>query len=80
MSGGEADGGDRRDVVVAGAVGWVVRLAIVQLWPDGGKIAAAAVVVAVTAAGAAVYLLLARLVRLREVTEIISLVTGRFRR
>jgi putative peptidoglycan lipid II flippase len=62
-------------VGIAGAAGLGARFAIDQLWPDGGKLAAASVVIVVTMAGAAVYLAVARLVRLHEVTEILALVT-----
>jgi putative peptidoglycan lipid II flippase len=64
---------------VAGTGGWLVRLAIGRLWPDGGKLADLLVVVAVTAVGAVLYLGLARLLRIGEVTSILRLVTGRLR-
>jgi putative peptidoglycan lipid II flippase len=72
---------------VAAAVAWAVRSGLQHAWtgagagPDGGGTAQSVVVLGVTGlVDLAVYLAAARLLRLREVTSVLALVTGRLRR
>jgi putative peptidoglycan lipid II flippase len=66
---------------VAAAVAWAAKLGLQQLVePSDGKLRALGVLVATALVDVAVFLLLARVVRLREVTSVLALVTGRLRR
>ena len=69
-------------IAVAGGVGLTVRLGLEQVpWLGGsGKPAALVQLLLVSAAFGATYLLMARLLRLREVQEVVALVLGRFGR
>jgi putative peptidoglycan lipid II flippase len=65
---------------VAAAAGALTRWGVETVWSSDGKLQAVAVVAATTVVGAVVYLALARVVRLAEVTAVTGLVTGRLRR
>jgi putative peptidoglycan lipid II flippase len=66
---------------VATAAAWAVKQGLQQLWPRGGGQLQSVVVLGVTGlVDLAVFLLLARLTRISEVTGVMALVTGRLRR
>ena len=66
---------------VATAVAGAVRYGVQLAWPaDDGKLASLVMLVLVSAVDVAVFLALARLMRIREVTSILSLVTARLPR
>ncbi|NUR07123.1 MAG: murein biosynthesis integral membrane protein MurJ [Nocardioidaceae bacterium] len=73
---------------VAAGAAWAVRTGVAQVWPaaDGsgpggsGKVAAFVMLVLTGAVDAGVFLGLARLLRITEVTSIVALVTSRLRR
>ena len=64
-------------VAVSAAVGWLAREGIHHVLTGHDKLTVLAHLAAVGAAGLGTYLLLARLVRLEEVTEVTRLVTSR---
>jgi putative peptidoglycan lipid II flippase len=65
----------------AAALAWVVRYGIAELWPDGdGKIRALTMLVLVSAVDVAVFVALARVLRIKEVTGVLQLVTSRLGR
>jgi putative peptidoglycan lipid II flippase len=66
---------------VAAAVAWAVRYGVTVLWPDDeSKLRALTMILVVTAVDAALFLLLARLLRIKEVTGVVQLVTSRLGR
>ena len=74
---------------LAAAVAWAARQGLAHLWPPPGGGAATArdgkaqavVMLAVTGlVDVAVFLLLARLLRIAEVTSVLGVLTGRLRR
>jgi Zn-dependent protease with chaperone function len=71
---------------VAALAAWAVRSGVQQVWPAAGgergadKGVALVLLLVTGGVDVAVYLLLARALRLREVTAVSSLVTGRLRR
>lgn len=66
---------------VGAAVAWLWRWGLLQLWPlDDGRWQAVVTLVSTTAVDVAVLLLLSRLLRISEVTELVVLVTRRLRR
>ncbi|HET7534163.1 MAG TPA: murein biosynthesis integral membrane protein MurJ, partial [Nocardioidaceae bacterium] len=66
---------------VAAAVAWAVRYGVTVLWPDDeSKLRALTMLLLVTAVDAALFLLLARLLRIKEVTSVVQLVTSRLGR
>ncbi|MGN6129572.1 MAG: murein biosynthesis integral membrane protein MurJ [Nocardioidaceae bacterium] len=73
-----------RMVIAAGAataVAWAVRYGVEQLWPGGtGKAYSIVLLGAVGLADLAVFLVLARVLRIREVTGVLELVTSRLGR
>jgi putative peptidoglycan lipid II flippase len=67
--------------VVATAVAWAVRYGIAEVWPVGGsKIRALVTMILVTGVDAVLFLGLAHLLRIREVTTVVGLVTSRLGR
>jgi putative peptidoglycan lipid II flippase len=62
---------------LAGAAGWAVLLLVDALWPDDTKVRALVALGSVGVATGLVYLGLARVLRLREVNEVVALVTRR---
>jgi putative peptidoglycan lipid II flippase len=65
----------------AAALAWVFRYGIAELWPDGdGKIRALTMLVLVSAVDVAVFVALARVLRIKEVTGVLQLVTSRLGR
>ncbi|CAN5592356.1 hypothetical protein BH10ACT10_BH10ACT10_28450 [soil metagenome] len=73
-----------RLLLAAGAatvVAWAVKVGLQQVWPRGGGQVQSVVVLGVTGlVDVAVFLGLARLTRISEVTGVMALVTGRLRR
>ena len=66
---------------VAAGVAWAVKLGLQEIWPpDDGKLQSLAVLGVTGLVDVAVYLALSRLLRIAEVTSVMSLVTGRLRR
>ena len=66
---------------VATAVAWAAKQGLQQVWPRGGGQVQSIVVLGVTGlVDVAVFLTLARLTRISEVTGVMQLVTGRLRR
>ncbi len=66
---------------IAAALAWAVRYGIAEVWPVGGsKIRALLTMILVTGVDAVVFLGLARLLRIREVTSVVGLVTSRLGR
>jgi putative peptidoglycan lipid II flippase len=65
---------------VAFLVGWAVRYGFAQVWPDDSKLRAVVVMSAVAGSGGVVYLLLARALRIDEVTGVARLVSSRLGR
>ncbi|WP_240755807.1 murein biosynthesis integral membrane protein MurJ [Nocardioides iriomotensis] len=66
-------------VALAAAVGWAVRLGVDAAVPDGDLQAVLSVAL-VTISGAAVYLLVSRVLRITEVTAVVGLLTARLGR
>ncbi len=64
----------------AGVVGWAVRELLAAAWSGDGKLNALVSTAAIAVAGAVVYLVLGRLLRIREVGMVTGLVTSRLRR
>jgi putative peptidoglycan lipid II flippase len=63
---------------VAAAAAWLWRWGVTQLWPlDDGRVQAITLLVTVVLVDLAVLLVVSRLMRIREVTEMISLVARR---
>jgi putative peptidoglycan lipid II flippase len=73
-----------RLVIAAGAaagVAWAVKHGLQAIWPtDDGKLQSVAVLGVTGLVDVAVYLALARVLRIAEVTGVMNLVTGRLRR
>ncbi len=73
-----------RLLAAAGAatlVAWAVRYGVERAWPpDTGKVQAVVVLLAVGLVDVGVFLLLARLLRVREVTGVMGLITSRLHR
>jgi putative peptidoglycan lipid II flippase len=66
---------------LAAALAWGVKLGLQQVWEPGeGKLQALSVLAATGLVDVLVFLALARLMRIREVTSVLALVTGRLRR
>ena len=66
---------------LAAAVAWSVRYGVALVWPTGdGKVRALVMLVMVSAVDVVVFLMLARLLRIREVTSVMELATKRLRR
>jgi putative peptidoglycan lipid II flippase len=66
---------------VATAVAWTLKQGLQALWPPtDGNVQALAVLVVTGVVDVAVFLALARAMRIREVTGVMNLVTGRLRR
>jgi putative peptidoglycan lipid II flippase len=66
---------------VSTAVAWAARFGLQQVWaPEGGKVQALIVLVVTAGVDVAVFLPLARLLRITEVTSVLGLVTDRLRR
>jgi putative peptidoglycan lipid II flippase len=66
--------------LVAAGVALAVRTGVEQVWPGEGKLHALTGLVVIGLADLAVFLGAARLLRISEVTSVMSLVTGRLRR
>jgi putative peptidoglycan lipid II flippase len=66
-------------VATAGAftLAWLVRYGVTELWPEQSKVRSVTLLAAVTVLCGGVYLLLARLLRIREVTGVLQLVRSR---
>jgi putative peptidoglycan lipid II flippase len=65
----------------AAAVAWAVKLGLQHVWEPGtGKVQALSVLAAAGLVDVAVYLGLARAMRISEVTSVMAVVTGRLRR
>ena len=65
----------------AAGLAWAVRYGVTTLWPEGdGKIRALTTMVLVSVVDVAAFLLLARALRIREVTGVVELVTARLGR
>jgi putative peptidoglycan lipid II flippase len=69
----------RLAVATAGAftLAWLVRYGVTELWPEQSKVRSVTLLAAVTVLCGGVYLLLARLLRIREVTGVLQLVRSR---
>jgi putative peptidoglycan lipid II flippase len=66
---------------IATAVAWTVKQGLQAVWPvTGGNLQAFLVLAATGLVDVGVFLALARLMRISEVTAVMSLVTGRLRR
>jgi putative peptidoglycan lipid II flippase len=66
---------------IATTVAWGVKVGLQQVWPRGGGQVQSVVVLAITGlVDVAVFLVVARLTRISEVTSVMALVTGRLRR
>ena len=66
---------------VAAAAGWLVRLGLDTAWADDGDRLRAVVMLAVVAGvDGVVFLLMARLLRIGEVTAVVGLITSRLGR
>jgi len=66
---------------VAAAVAWAVRYGVTVLWPDDeSKLRALAMLLLTTTVDATLFLLLARLLRIKEVTGVLQLVSSRLGR
>ena len=65
----------------ATAVAWAVKYGLQQVWPrEGGQVQSAVVLGVTGLVDVTVFLVLARLMRIAEVTSVMALVTGRLRR
>ena len=65
---------------VASAVAWAVRYGVTAAWPSGGKVRALTLLVLVTAVDATIFLVIAKALRIKEVTGVLQLVTSRLGR
>jgi putative peptidoglycan lipid II flippase len=66
---------------ISTALAWAARVGLQQVWPtEGGKVQALVVLVITAGLDIAVFLPLARLLRITEVTSVLGLVTDRLRR
>jgi putative peptidoglycan lipid II flippase len=65
----------------ATAVAWAVKYGLQQVWPrEGGQVQSAVVLGVTGLVDVTVFLVLARVMRIAEVTSVMALVTGRLRR
>ena len=65
---------------LATSVAAAARYGVGELWPgDGGKLQAGVLLVVVAGVDVTVFLLLSRLMRIREVTDVLAVLTGRLR-
>jgi putative peptidoglycan lipid II flippase len=66
---------------IATAFAWAVKWGLQQVWePEGGKVQALSVLAVTGVVDVALLLVLARALRIKEVTGVMALVTGRLRR
>ncbi len=66
---------------IAAGVAWAVKIGVQQVWvPSDGKIQAVSVLAITALLDGVVFLGLARLLRITEVTSVVALLTGRLRR